>query len=86
MGALGDVGQSEDIALIAFEQRNRQPGLAVDAVDLLALAQIVQRLGGVFSGHAVGHAGTRAAAIESQDEPRLTLDAAMVHGTYAESP
>lgn len=61
--ALGDVGQAENLALAAFEKRNCQPRFPVDAVDLFALAQIAQRLGGVFGGDAIGDAGAGATPV-----------------------
>ena len=68
--ALDDVGQRLHLAPRPLDQLDRHMRLAIDAVDLLAGAQIADGLRNVRAGDAIGDALARPAAVEAQHQAR----------------
>ena len=82
---LDDVGERHHLPVFALGDLDRQMRLAIDAVDLLARAQIGDGGCRVRRADAIDDAGAGAAAVEPQHHAGPFGRAAMMHGVDAEA-
>ncbi len=84
MRALDDEGQCQHLAAF-LDQFDRRVHGTINALDLLAGAQVAPNLGGVLGMDAERDASARAAAVEAQHEARARPRAPVMHRIDAET-